>query len=390
MAAAATFSDDQAGPGTRMIRVHSLALEPHGLSQTATVSLADEALGTPPRSLPCCTSHPGLRDGQEEQWVSEIDEHFLGLTTLYALPPDDHMVDILAISGLGSHAFGSFKQRGGEHMWLRDALPSHIVAPQQQPGSQAENTTGSRPIARVMIYGYSSPVAGSSSVQNVDDLAGQLRQQLLALVAARPNGDHRPQRPIVILSHSLGGLILKETIISLASSQDSNVVSLRSAIGGLVFFGVPHLGMDIASLEPMAGRKGPNRALLLSIGQDNSQFLSRQTRKFPAALEKLGSPQRPAEVFCFYETAESPTPVWKDGKWAMDGPKTMLVSVPSATYCIPQADPRNHTCAINRSHSELVKYAPHDDVYDLVRSKLQEIVTRAVSAAAPHPVHEAE
>jgi hypothetical protein len=32
------------------------------------------------------------------------------------------MISLVAISGLGSHAFGSFKERGCQHMWLRDAL----------------------------------------------------------------------------------------------------------------------------------------------------------------------------------------------------------------------------------------------------------------------------
>lgn len=55
---------------------------------------------------------------------------------------------IVAISGWGGHVFGSFKERGGEHMWLRDALPHDLML-----------KNGDRPIARVMIYGYDSSVA---------------------------------------------------------------------------------------------------------------------------------------------------------------------------------------------------------------------------------------
>lgn len=118
------------------------------------------------------------------------------------------LLSILAISGLGGHAFGSFKQRGGEHMWLRDALPRDIVALRQ--ASNENGITSRHPIARVMIYGYSSQVAGSCSVQNVDDLAGQLRQELLALTSNHSIVEGLQPRPIVILSHSLGGLVLKE------------------------------------------------------------------------------------------------------------------------------------------------------------------------------------
>ena len=32
----------------------------------------------------------------------------------------------ITISGLGGHAYGSFKEKKGDHMWLRDSLPHHI------------------------------------------------------------------------------------------------------------------------------------------------------------------------------------------------------------------------------------------------------------------------
>lgn len=67
--------------------------------------------------------------------------------------------------------------------------------------------------------------------------------------------------------------------------------------------------MSNASLEKMAGPDGPNKALVMSIGQLNSQFINRQAREFPPALERLGCLERTTEVFCFYETAESPTAI---------------------------------------------------------------------------------
>ena len=63
----------------------------------------------------------------------------------------------------------------------------------------------------------------------------------------------------------------------------------------------------------------------------------------------------------------------------MKGPKELLVSIPSATHCIPEVDKRGHMCAIDREHSEIVKYAQHDSVYDPVKQQLQEIVARAVA-----------
>ena len=59
--------------------------------------------------------------------------------------------NVVTISGLGGHAFGSFKDRGKDYMWLRDELPYDL-------------TSDERPFARVMTYGYDSKVVEITSV----------------------------------------------------------------------------------------------------------------------------------------------------------------------------------------------------------------------------------
>ena len=93
-----------------------------------------------------------------------------------------------------------------------------------------------------------------------------------------------------------------KTIISLAKSEDEDDMKLLKSVYGVIFFGVPHDGMDISSLIPMVGNK-PNRFLIESIDRIKSQILSVQQREFHNALGVKGE----AEVFCFYETKLSPT-----------------------------------------------------------------------------------
>jgi surfactin synthase thioesterase subunit len=71
-------------------------------------------------------------------------------------------------------------------MWLRDALPKDI------------------PTARIIIYGYNSTVANSTSMQNLEDLATSFRNSLLPLVRSDT------LKPIIFIGHSLGGLIVKQ------------------------------------------------------------------------------------------------------------------------------------------------------------------------------------
>ena len=74
---------------------------------------------------------------------------------------------IIALSGLGGHAFGSFKERKGNHMWLRDDLPKDF------------------PHARILIYGYDTKLEDSQSIQDLEAIAGTFRT---ALKIARPKG----------------------------------------------------------------------------------------------------------------------------------------------------------------------------------------------------------
>ncbi|KAL7814025.1 ankyrin repeat-containing domain protein [Trichoderma gracile] len=257
--------------------VRSLAIEFHGRSQTATV-LFDATSRLPPKIA--------LPDSGGASHSLALDLGFLSITSLFTPSQQDHRVDIIAISGLSGHAFGSFKERNGEYMWLRDSLPHGMVD---------EN---GKHIARVMIYGYESSLPNSDSFQNLEDLGTALHFTLRMLAA---DGKFKP---IVFIAHSLGGLVVKQFLISLSNSSDELDKRLRRAVYGIAFFGVPHDGMDIRSLIPMAG-DGPNRFLLESIGSHSSQVLSTLQRDFTQALGGQGE----TEIISFYETRMSPTAV---------------------------------------------------------------------------------
>ena len=109
---------------------------------------------------------------------------------------------VIAVTGLGGNAYGSFKERGGSFMWLQDSLPF-----------EARH-------ARFLIYGYNTNITGSQSFQTITDLSGQFQDSLSAIrpvcmttVSPAPilisSKDKLCQRPLVFIGHSLGGLIIK-------------------------------------------------------------------------------------------------------------------------------------------------------------------------------------
>lgn len=89
-------------------------------------------------------------------------------------------------------------------MWLRDSLPHDLLS-----------ETGQR-MARVMIYGYESGVADSKNTQNIEDLATSFHSSLLALATAPTT------RPIILIAHSLGGLIVKQVNAKVYRVPDAN------------------------------------------------------------------------------------------------------------------------------------------------------------------------
>lgn len=99
------------------------------------------------------------------------------------------MTSVIALSGIGAHAFGSFKSRGKPHMWLRDDLPKDL------PGS------------RVMIWGYESTISKSKDTKSIQDMSRQLRHDLSQI------SESVRSRPFIFVAHSLGGLVLKKVCL---------------------------------------------------------------------------------------------------------------------------------------------------------------------------------
>jgi hypothetical protein len=73
-----------------------------------------------------------------------IDRHFHGFTQLYSTPDGQSItVDIIAITGLDGHAFGSWQGKGNlGRMWVLDFFLKDL------------------PPCRTMIYGYNSKCCG--------------------------------------------------------------------------------------------------------------------------------------------------------------------------------------------------------------------------------------
>ncbi|KAH8426564.1 uncharacterized protein LDX57_004300 [Aspergillus melleus] len=106
----------------------------------------------------------------------ELDKEFSGFTPLNN-PKKDVIGDIIAVTGLAGHAYGSWAERP-DRMWLRDFLPSSI------------------PNARVLVYGYRSQVQGNN--QSTSILTHHADTFMNDLLTMRDNPECQ-NRPLVLI-----------------------------------------------------------------------------------------------------------------------------------------------------------------------------------------------
>lgn len=285
-----------------------------------------------------------------------IDEHFLGVTPFNDVGLDDYAYDCIAVSGIGSHPFGSWQahESDKQFMWIRDIIPKLF------------------PSSRTMIYGYDTELCNTHSFQQIQDLAITLINHLHVVLRSSP-----ARRSIVLIAHSLGGIVVKQALVMLAQGGHPAGHLLVQAISGALFFGVPNHGMVISHLLALASGQ-PNNVMIEQI-KENAPFLDRLESKFSRLLQE-GYSFRHKNFFWGYETQESVIPVRSpdDGKWTTKHPDALrlkLVERDSATRGL-WADPKQHhfTFQINKDHSSMVKFAnAHDPNLTVIIRKLNEL-----------------
>lgn len=272
-------------------------------------------------------------DGQLLHLHLEIDTDFLGFTPLNIV--DDSkpgQIDCIFVSGLSSHAYGSWKERGGRFMWpvdTEDRRPPH---------------------ARFLLWGYNSSLVDSVSFQDIEDIGESLSTALKGIhpfFAQDEKSDHNLEfeaRPIIFIAHSLGGLIVKDAIRQMA--KDSAYIK---CIYGLVFFGVPHHGLLVEPWLQIIGQRA-NADLVRSL-KPESRVLQRLDEDFRKAFRVPGS-----RVISVYETMQSSTTQEESpGIFRRSGSSQVLVSRSSACGTWPKSVLYT-PFAINRTHEDLPKF----------------------------------
>ncbi|KAI9765188.1 MAG: hypothetical protein M1840_007781 [Geoglossum simile] len=315
-----------------------------GESQTALIHFTPH----PPRFL------NQLPPGGEDQLKVDntdvnIDRDFFGLTQLYSTGKTKIVADIVAVTGLDGHAYGSWRGRGRyRRMWLQDFLAEDL------------------PNCRTMIYGYNSKLQ-SHGIHSIRDYS---RDFLNELKAARRSQEER-ERPIIFIGHSFGGIIIAQ-VRSLGKAKQDGIRSIVQATYAVVFFGTPHRGLFNEDLISIIQTEREN--LLREINQTVNHITPE--------LENFINLAAQLEILSFYETRQTRRIVkGEDGSLSRTGEYVTFVNQDSALLNLPENLEKK--IPVENDHSDMVKFNTRSDrTYVSVLDQLRKYLEAAPGAIA--------
>ncbi|KAI1767115.1 hypothetical protein GGR53DRAFT_483080 [Hypoxylon sp. FL1150] len=293
------------------------------------------------------------------------DEDFLHMTTLYdGTIGKENVVDLIVVPGLSSHPYGSFKSpQDATENWLRDYLPQKL------------------PDIRIMVYGYNSALLGGKGKETIQHYATGLLDAIRLYrkdTKAPCIEQHRSERPIIFVAHSLGGLVVKQALVDAKDSNTGKDQKLLMSCYGLLFFGVPNRGLRHEELKAISGNS-PIGQLVYDLVVDDDTEVKPYLRTLGQNFRKVFENKR-LDIAAFYEGKTSPT-VMRDegnsGKWTRSGKNKLMVTQDSAIM-VDGCRVTENIVPLAADHSNMVKFSTeHDSLYRPVQQKISDMVEEA-------------
>ncbi|KAG9240510.1 NACHT and WD domain protein [Calycina marina] len=196
----------------------------------------------------------------------------LGLNLLYA--PAEPLLDFILVHGLGG---------GSRKTWSKTSLVKDFWPQEWLPKDLAFKNV------RIHSFGYDSDwVKGRINFLNIRHFGKSLLGQMSTLPCLRD-----ADTPIVLIGHSMGGLVIKKAY-NLAR-QSAHYESLANRVHSIYFLATPHSGSDSAKLLS-------DILQLASIPREYVAELKRDSSAIQTISDDFRNYERDLDLWSFYET----------------------------------------------------------------------------------------
>ncbi|MCJ1251391.1 hypothetical protein MMC30_008624 [Trapelia coarctata] len=253
--------------------------------------------------------------------------------------PKQAEVDLVAVHGLNfanakAHAVKSWTagEEGEERLWLKDFLPHRL------------------PNVRVLLFSYNSNVAFHTSKVGVGDIAEDLLHKLWT------KRQSAPDRPLLFVAHSLGGLVVKRAIVKARSIGRYSLI--HHSAKSFAFFATPHRGGFGAEVGQAAA--GFVRRLGMNPRTGIMEALRKDSHIAPEINNDFVDGQENYHICSFYECRPMP-PL-----------SALVVEKSSAILGLGTAETR--IPCVNADHSSICKFAIEDESYRFVIDEIEDLV----------------
>ncbi|KAI1109210.1 NACHT and WD domain protein [Nemania sp. NC0429] len=223
-----------------------------------------------------------LRWSQRRQDSRQTDaKDPFGLRLLHASPQP--LIDIIFVHGL----------RGGSSKTWRKGDDPRLFWPQYWLPMEPDMCNAS-----IHSFGYDSDWGSlNPSALNVHDFGQTLYEELRSSPYLRQNTD----APIILIGHSMGGLVIKKAYV--AAHQDQTFRQLAHRIRCIFFLATPHKGSEYAAtlnrilkISGMTGMTSSREYINeLSHGSTSAQLINEDFGRYASSLQ----------IYSFYETLET-------------------------------------------------------------------------------------
>ncbi|RYP81120.1 hypothetical protein DL769_002129 [Monosporascus sp. CRB-8-3] len=309
-------------------------------------------------SVPISSTNLSVRPKSRQRTPSRASDP-LGLSLLYA-PDGDALADIVFVHGLGGSSRLSWCMRHDLDLyWPLKWLPN-------DPDTQQ---------TRIFTFGYNADFRSSSQSANLG--ISDFSKTLLFDMLYGTDQDGKPfnfgQRPVVFVTHSMGGLVFKKVSGTarepfypllihrslqayLDAQLDEAYVTVTASIKAVIFLATPHRGSDLSGIL--------NKLLSISFRQKkqyvaelgkNGWFLQTINEQFRHLATRL-------QIFSFYETLQT----------SVGLSSTVIVDEDSGKLGYPGETSR----PLNADHHGVCKFdTPEDPNYRAVLGALKSLVS---------------